>query len=58
MLTQEQRLSMLQPPNGKVDAVVDTDTYNEIDDQFALSYLIKSDRSVKAIRKTVNFPGF
>ena len=42
MLTQEQRLFMLQPPNGKVDAVVDTDAYNEIDDQFAIAYMLRS----------------
>ena len=24
----------LQKPKGKVDVVIDTDTYNEIDDQF------------------------
>jgi purine nucleosidase len=35
----EQRL---EPPSGKVQAVVDTDTYNEIDDQFALSYALLS----------------
>jgi inosine-uridine nucleoside N-ribohydrolase len=28
----------LEPPQGKVSAVLDTDTYNEIDDQFALAY--------------------
>ena len=27
---------------GKVDVVIDTDTYNEIDDQFAVSYLLRS----------------
>jgi inosine-uridine nucleoside N-ribohydrolase len=32
----------LQKPQGKVNVVIDTDTYNEIDDQYALSYLIKS----------------
>ena len=26
----------------KVNVILDTDTYNECDDQFALSYLIKS----------------
>jgi hypothetical protein len=35
-------LRRLQRPKGKVDAVIDTDTYNEIDDQFALAFLIKS----------------
>ena len=33
----------LEKPKGKVDVVIDTDTYNEIDDQFAVAYLIKSD---------------
>jgi hypothetical protein len=32
----------LQKPKGKVDVVLDTDTYNEIDDQFAMALLIKS----------------
>jgi purine nucleosidase len=35
----EQRL---QPPTSKVTAVLDTDTYNEIDDQFAVSYALRS----------------
>ena len=29
-------------PTGRVDAILDTDTYNEIDDQFALAYLLRS----------------
>ena len=33
-------LRRLQPPEGPVDVVIDTDTYNEIDDQFALAYLV------------------
>ena len=33
----------LNRPKGKVDVVLDTDTYNEIDDQYALAYLIQSD---------------
>ncbi len=41
MLTQEQRLVMLTPPSGLVDAVIDTDAYNEIDDQFAISYALR-----------------
>lgn len=28
-------------PQGPVDVVLDTDTYNEIDDQFALAYLLR-----------------
>lgn len=30
----------LQQPNRKVDVVLDTDTYNEIDDQYAVAYLL------------------
>lgn len=30
------------PPTGMVDVILDTDTYNEIDDQFAVSYLLAS----------------
>ena len=32
----------LERPVGPVDVVLDTDTFNEIDDQFALAYLIKN----------------
>lgn len=36
----------LRRPTGKVDVILDTDTYNEIDDQFALAYLVRSEESV------------
>ncbi len=42
MLTTAQRLSMLQIPGGIIDVVIDSDTYNEIDDQFAISYALLS----------------
>lgn len=44
-------LQKLKKPAGKVDVIMDTDTYNEIDDQYALSYLIKSEEklNLKAI---------
>jgi purine nucleosidase len=32
----------LAPPQGKVSAVIDSDTYNEIDDQFAVAYALRS----------------
>lgn len=35
-------LKKLEKPKNKVDVVLDTDTFNEIDDQFALAYLIQS----------------
>jgi inosine-uridine nucleoside N-ribohydrolase len=34
-------LARLRKPQGRVDVVLDTDTYNEIDDQFAISLLVK-----------------
>lgn len=35
-------LRNLNVPQGPVDLVLDTDTYNEIDDQFALAYMVRS----------------
>lgn len=46
MLTPEQRLNMLKRPSGLVDVVLDTDAYNEIDDQFAISYALKSKEKI------------
>lgn len=46
MLTKEQRLQMLACPTGRVDVVLDTDTYNEIDDQFALSYALHAGEKI------------
>lgn len=50
-MTHEQFLKNLQVPDGPIDVVLDTDTYNEIDDQFALSYLLRSGEklTVKAL---------
>ncbi len=41
-MTAEQRLRNLSVPKHPVDVILDTDTYNEIDDQFALAYLLHS----------------
>lgn len=41
-MTEAQRLKNLSVPTGKIDVVLDTDAYNEIDDQFAFAYLLKS----------------
>lgn len=35
-------VSRLVPPAGRVSIVMDTDTYNEVDDQFALAYALLS----------------
>lgn len=39
-------INRLEPPKGRVRMVLDTDTYNEVDDQFALAYAIKSDDKI------------
>ncbi|MBR4173370.1 MAG: nucleoside hydrolase [Clostridia bacterium] len=41
-MTNEQRIKNLSVPEGKIDVVLDTDAYNEIDDQFAIAYLLRS----------------
>ncbi|MCB7068064.1 nucleoside hydrolase [Enterocloster citroniae] len=44
-------IQRLAKPSGMIDVVLDTDTYNEIDDQYALAYLVKSNEklNLKAI---------
>ena len=43
-------LKRLKPPTGGVSLVLDTDTYNEIDDQFAVIYALLSEQvKVEAI---------
>ncbi|MBR5767400.1 MAG: nucleoside hydrolase [Clostridia bacterium] len=48
-MTDERYMSNLLPPKGKIEAVLDTDAYNEIDDQFALSYLLKYPEKVNLL---------
>lgn len=43
---QEKNIRRLERPAGRVDVVLDTDTFNEIDDQFALSYLVRSEEKL------------
>lgn len=42
-------LKNLEVPKGRVDVVLDTDAYNEIDDQFAISYLLRSPERVNML---------
>ena len=42
-------LGRLEKPNGSVDVILDTDTYNEIDDQFALAFLLKSGEKLNPV---------
>ncbi|MCZ8515480.1 nucleoside hydrolase [Paenibacillus filicis] len=44
---QEQLIRRLNPPEGKVRIVLDTDTYNEIDDQFAVVYALQSKAKIQ-----------
>ena len=50
-MTNEQLIKNLSVPAGKIDVILDTDTYNEIDDQFAIAYMLKSQDklNIKAI---------
>ena len=41
-MEEAQRIRMLQCPEHPVDVVIDTDTFNEVDDQFALAYLLRN----------------
>lgn len=42
----EAYLKNLEVPTGRIDAVLDTDTYNEVDDQFALCYMLASKEKI------------
>ena len=46
-MNQEQFFTNLNCPSGAVDVVLDTDTYNEIDDQFALAYLLSCSEKLR-----------
>ncbi len=50
-MDEKQYLKNLSVPEGKIDVVLDTDAYNEIDDQFAIVYMLNSGEklNVKAI---------
>lgn len=49
-MTNEQRIKNLAVPSGKVDVVLDTDAYNEIDDQYAIAYLLKNKEKLNTVR--------
>lgn len=46
-MNQEQFFKNLNCPSGAVDVVLDTDTYNEIDVQFALAYLLSCSEKLR-----------
>lgn len=41
-MTNEQFLKNLKSPLKNIDAVLDSDAYNEVDDQYAISYMLRS----------------
>lgn len=41
-MTIAQKLNNLSVPQRKIDVILDTDAYNEIDDQYAIAYLLRS----------------
>ena len=41
-ISEQERKKRLLPPQGEINMVLDTDTFNEVDDQFALSYALMS----------------
>ena len=58
MLTEEQRIRMLARPQGPIHMVLDTDAYNEIDDQFAIAYAIAAEKlQVEALYAAPFFNG-
>ncbi len=46
-LSESFRVKRLEPPDGKLHMVLDTDTYNEVDDQFAVVYALLSPEKLK-----------
>ena len=46
-----QYINNLMPPKGQVDVILDTDAFNEIDDQYAIAYLL-------ACGEKLNIKGF
>ena len=47
MNTNEFIVPRLARPQGPIDVVIATDAYNEVDDQFAIAYLIRSDDKLR-----------
>ena len=48
-MTIEQRIRNLQVPKGRVDVILDTDAFNEVDDQFAIAYLLRSKEKLNTV---------
>ena len=48
-MNREQLLKNLELPTKRIDAILDTDAYNEIDDQFAIAYMLKSEERINTL---------
>ena len=48
-MTQEQYLKNLEVPSEPVDVILDTDAFNEVDDQFAISYMMRAKEKLKVV---------
>ena len=46
VLSTEKLIQRLKPPRRKIRVIMDTDTFNEIDDQFAVAYALKSSERI------------
>ncbi len=59
-MTEDTRLARMTPPAERIDVVIDTDTYNEIDDQFAIVHALLSPEklNVQAIHAAPFFTDF
>ena len=47
MLADDLKIQLLTPPNRAVNVVIDTDTFNEVDDQFALVHALLSPEKLR-----------
>lgn len=45
----EQFYKNLSTPDGRVDAILDTDAYNEVDDQFAIAYMLLNKERINTL---------
>lgn len=42
-------LKALEVPSGVIDAVLDTDAFNEVDDQYAIAYMLRSQERINTL---------
>ena len=47
MLSETQRIKNMTCPEGTIDLVIDTDAYNEIDDQYAIAYAMAASEKLR-----------